>query len=100
MNAAMVELFLALPLLYAGFVQSFWGSDPYLGWAITVVAGGVAADPILHYAQRLGISKAQRQGIVVALFLLIMWISLGVGESPNKTEMMFGSFPMPNITGI
>jgi hypothetical protein len=81
-------------------VQSFWGNDPYLGWAITVVAGGIAANPILHYAQRLGISKAQHQGIVVALFLLIMWISLGVGELPKKTEMMFGLFPVPNITGI
>lgn len=96
----MVELFLALPLVYAGFVQSFWGNDPYLGWAITVVAGGVAADPILYYAQRLGISKAQRQGIVVALFLLIMWISLGVGELPAKTEMMLDRFPEPWITGI
>ena len=95
-----LNLFLALPLLYAGFVQSFWGSDPYLGWAITVVAGGVAADPIMHYVQRIGISKAQRQGIVVALFLLIMWISLGVGELPAKTEMMLDRFPEPWVTGI
>ena len=95
-----LNLVLALPLLYAGFVQSFWGNDPYLGWAITAIAGGIIADPIFHYAQRLGISKARRQGIVILLFFLIMWVSLGVGELPDKTGRMLEFFPHPNITGI
>jgi hypothetical protein len=29
-----------------------------------------------------------------------MWISLGVGELPAKTEMMLDRFPEPWITGI
>ena len=95
-----LNLVLAVPLLYAGFVQSFWGNDPYLGWAITAIAGGIIADPIFHYAQRLGISKSRRQGVVILLFFLIMWVSLGVGELPEKTEMMLESFPHSNITGI
>ena len=41
-------LVLALPLLYAGFVQSFWGNDPYLGWAITVIASVMIAKPLSH----------------------------------------------------
>lgn len=90
---------LTIPLLYAGFVQSFWGNDPYLGWMITVLAGGIAADPVFHYSQRLGISKGRRKGIVIALFFLIMWISLGVGELRGKTEMMLHRFPEPWITG-
>ena len=65
----MVELRFGCATLYAGFVQSFWGNDPYLGWAITAIAGGIIADPIFHYAQRLGISKGRRQGVVILLFL-------------------------------
>ena len=95
-----LNLVLAVPLLYAGFVQSFWGNDPYLGWAITAIAGGIIADPIFHYAQRLGISKGRRQGVVILLFFLIMWVSLGVGELPEKTEMMLDRFPEPWITGV
>ncbi|MEK9824418.1 MAG: hypothetical protein VW840_19820 [Gammaproteobacteria bacterium] len=95
-----LNLILAAPLLYAGFVQSFWGNDPYLGWAITVIAGGVIADPIFHYAKWFGISKSRRQGIAIMLFFLIMWVSLGVGELPRKTDMMLESLPRPNITGI
>jgi hypothetical protein len=45
-NAKVVYLVLALPLLYAGFVQSFWGNDPYLGWAITVIASVIIAKPL------------------------------------------------------
>lgn len=95
-----LNLILAAPLLYAGFVQSFWGNDPYLGWAITVIAGGVIAGPIFHCAKCFGISKSRRQGIVIMLFFLIMWVSLGVGELPEKTEMMLDRLPEPWITGI
>ena len=98
--ARWLNLVLAMPLLYAGFVQSFWGNDPYLGWTITAIAGGIIADPIYHYAKRFGISKGRRQGIAILLFFLIMWVSLGVGELPDKTDMMFDRFPEPWITGI
>ena len=95
-----LNLVLAVPFLYTGFVQSFWGNDPYLGWAITVIAGGIIADPIFHYAQRLGISKGRRQGVVILLFFLIMWVSLGVGELPEKTEMMLDRFPSLGLPGF
>ena len=94
-----LNLVLAAPRFYAGFLQSFWGNDPYLGWAITVIAGGIIADPIFHYSKRFGISNRRRQGIVILLFFLIMWISLGVGELPEKMEMMRDRFPEPWITG-
>ena len=71
-----------------------------MGWAITAIAGGIIADPIFHYAQRLGISKGRLQGVVILLFFLIMWVSLGVGELPEKTEMMLDRLPEPWITGI
>ena len=28
----LVNLFAALGLFYSGFVHTFWGNDPYLGW--------------------------------------------------------------------
>lgn len=90
---------LGLPLLYAGFVQSFWGNDPYLGWAITVIASVILAYPLSSYASKPRLSAGKRDAVAIVLFFLIMWISLGVGELPEKTEMMLNRFPDPWITG-
>ena len=91
---------LALPLLYAGFVQSFWGNDPYLGWAITVIASVIIAKPLSSYAQQSRLSTRRHDAVTIFVFVLIMWISLGVGELPEKTEMMLDRFPEPRITGF
>ena len=93
-------LVLALPLLYAGFVQSFWGNDPYLGWAITVIAIVMIAKPLFSYAQQYRLSTRRHNAVTIFLFVLIMWMSLGVGELPEKTEMMLDRFPEPRITGF
>ena len=81
-------LVLAVPLLYAGFVQSFWGNDPYLGWAITVIASVIIANPLSSDAQQSRLSTRRYDAVTIFVFVLIMWISLGVGELPDKTEMM------------
>lgn len=91
---------LAVPLLYAGFVQSFWGNDPYLGWAITVIASVIIANPLSSYAQQSRLSTRRYDAVTIFVFVLIMWISLGVGELPDKTEMMLDRFPEPRITGF
>ena len=91
---------LAVPLLYAGFVQSFWGNDPYLGWAITVIASLIIANPLSSYAQQSCLSTRRHDAVTIFVFVLIMWISLGVGELPEKTEMMLDRFPEPRITGF
>lgn len=91
---------LALPLLYAGFAQSFWGNDPYLGWAITVIASVIIANPVSSYAQQSRLSTRRHDAVTIFVFVLIMWISLGVGELPEKTEMMLDRFPEPRITGF
>ena len=93
-------LVLALPLLYAGFVQSFWGNDPYLGWAITVIASLIIANPLSSDAQQSRLSTRRYDAVRIFVFVLIMWISLGVGELPEKTEMMLDRFPEPRITGF
>lgn len=91
---------LAVPLLYAGFVQSFWGNDPYLGWAITVIASVIIANPLSSDAQQSRLSTRRYDAVTIFVFVLIMWISLGVGELPEKTEMMLDRFPEPRITGF
>lgn len=91
---------LAVPLLYAGFLQSFWGNDPYLGWAITVIASLIIANPLSSYAQQSRLSTRRHDAVTIFVFVLIMWISLGVGELPEKTEMMLDRFPEPRITGF
>ena len=91
---------LAVPLLYAGFVQSFWGNDPYLGWAITVIASAIIANPLSSDAQQSRLSMRRHDAVTIFVFVLIMWISLGVGELPKKTEMMLDRFPEPRITGF
>ena len=91
---------LAVPLLYAGFVQSFWGNDPYLGWAITVIASVIIANPLSSDAQQSRLSTRRHDAVMIFVFVLIMWISLGVGELPEKTEMMLDRFPEPRITGF
>ena len=91
---------LAVPLLYAGFVQSFWGNDPYLGWAITVIASLIIANPLSSYAQQSCLSTRRHDAVTIFVFVLIMWISLSVGELPEKTEMMLDRFPEPRITGF
>ena len=91
---------LAVPLLYAGFVQSFWGNDPYLGWAITVIASVIIANSLSSYAQQSRLSTRRHDAVTIFVFVLIMWISLSVGELPEKTEMMLDRFPEPRITGF
>ena len=93
-------LVLAVPLLYAGFVQSFWGNDPYLGWAITVIASVIIANPLSSDAQQSRLSTRRYDAVTIFVFVLIMWISLGVGELPDKTEIMLDRFPEPRITGF
>ena len=87
-------------LLFVGFVQSFWGNDPYLGWAISLV-GFVYLTLAGHdLLAALAISDRTRRVAGFGVFLLIMWIALGVGELPEKKAMMLEAFPYTQITGI
>ena len=87
-------------LFYAGFVQTFWGNDPYLGWGITVIAALVFAEPAGHVMARLKISEQRRKMVHGVTLVVILWISLGVGELWDKTQLMLEHLPMPHITGF
>ena len=51
-----VNLLAALGLFYSGFLHTFWGNDPYLGWAITIIAAFILAEPLLAV---MGVSESQ-----------------------------------------
>ena len=84
----MVNPLAALGLFYSGFVHTFWGNDPYLGWAIMIIAAFILAEPLLAVMGRLGVTGRRRRWAVIGTFLLVSWVSLGVGELPEKTKMM------------
>jgi hypothetical protein len=96
----LVNLLAALWLFYSGFVHTFWGNDPYLGWVITIIAAFVMAEPLLAIMDRTGLTGWRRRWAVIGTLLLVSWLSLGVGELPEKTEMMVDNLPMPKITGV
>ena len=101
-----INLLAALGLCYSGFVHTFWGNDSYLGWAITIIAALIMAEPLLAVMERLGLEGRRRRRAVIGTFLLVSWVSwvswvsLGVGELPEKTEMMLDNLPMPKIIGV
>lgn len=95
-----INLLAALGLFYSGFVHAFWGNDPYLGGAITIIAALIMAEPLLAVTERLGLTGGRRRWAAIGTFLLVSWVSLGVGELPEKTGMMLDNLPMPKITGV
>jgi hypothetical protein len=58
------------------------------------------AEPFLAVMDRIGLTGRRRRWAVIGTLLLVSWVSLGVGELPEKTEMMLDNLPMPKITGV
>jgi len=81
-----------------GFVNMFWGNDPFFGVTI-FAASSVYYLPAIDALMRLVSAKAVTI-VKVVLGVLILWASLGVGELFDKIALMRSSFPLPNITGI
>ena len=96
----LLQLAAGAVLLFVGFIQSFWGNDPYLGWAISLVASAYLTLAGLDLLKALAISGRTQRLAGFAVFFLIMWIALGVGELPEKTTLMLEAFPYTKITGI
>jgi len=96
----LVNLLAALGLFYSGFVHTFWGNDPYLGWAITIIAAFIMAEPLLAVMEHYGLTGPRRRWAIIGTLLLVSWVSLGVGGLSEKTELMLDNLPMPKITGV
>ena len=96
----MTNFLAALGVFCLGFVHSFWGNDPYLGWSITIIAAYIMAEPLLSVMGRVGLTGRRQQWAVISTFLLVSWVLLWVGELPEMTAMMLDNLPTPKITGV
>ena len=80
-----------------GFVNTFWGNDPYYGVAV-LTASFLFYLPLIDVV-RLRVSAQHGTALLVLLGAFIFWSSIGVGELLDKTAMMAETFPHPRITG-
>jgi len=80
-----------------GFVNAFWGNDPYYGLAV-LTASFLFYLPLIDVV-RAKASAQQSTALLVLLGAFILWTSIGVGELWDKTAMMVETFPHPQITG-
>ena len=80
-----------------GFVNTFWGNDPYYGLAV-LTASLLFYLPLIDVV-RTRLRAGQGAALLVLLGAFILWSSIGVGELWDKTAMMMEAFPHPQITG-
>ena len=89
-----INLFFGLLFSFIGFVNTFWGNDPFFGLVITLLSL-IFYLPILNYIIE-KIPKKVQLIIKIILGILIVWASLGVGELFEKIELMNEYFPLPS----
>lgn len=88
-----VNALIGLLFFYIGFVNTFWGNDPFYGLFIILVSL-IFFLPIINAI----IEKIPQKTILILKIVLaffIIWSSLGVGELFDKIEIMKNSFPIP-----
>ena len=94
----LLSFVVGIVLAALGFINLFWGNDPFFGLGI-FAASGLYFFPIASKIRSLVEPKWWRWALVI-LALLIVWAALGVGDLEGKLELMQDAFPMPNITDI
>ena len=96
MSKSLLFFILGLILYGIGFVNLFWGNDPYFGLTILSISV-IFFTPLLFFFYK----KNQKAFVYIALCLAVffIWASLGVGELFEKINLMINSFPETNITG-
>jgi hypothetical protein len=72
--------------LAIGFINTFWGNDPFFGIFI-MLASLLYFLPVYTYFEKLtGIAVPKFTKILLAIF--IVWAALGVGELFDKIDLM------------
>ena len=92
------NLIFGITFSFIGFVNIFWGNDPYYGLIILILS-------LMYYLPIIDIMRKliKTNYLTTAKFLIgffILWSSLGVGELFDKIDLMLRNFPYTNITGI
>jgi hypothetical protein len=94
----LVNLVFGLLFFYIGFVNTFWGNDPFYGLLI-ILLSLVFFSPIINVI----IEKIPQKKVFIlkiVLGVLIIWSSLGVGELFDKIELMNIIFPLPSYETV
>lgn len=76
-----------------GFVNTFWGNDPFYGLVI-ILLSVLFLWPVIKWV----LTWMPKKTLLIAkiiLGVLILWSSLGVGELFEKIELMQTYFPLP-----
>lgn len=93
-KSTIVNLLVGLLISFIGFVNTFWGNDPYYGLSI-ILASVIFYLPIVNLILERISNKTQLIFKVIIGFFII-WSSLGVGELFDKIDLMNRNFPSPN----
>ena len=93
-----VSLIFGIVFSFVGFVNIFWGNDPFFGLIIFALS-------FIYYLPAIDLlqNKIRPKTFTIAKYVvgfLILWTSLGVGELFDKVGLMLKSFPYPDITGV
>jgi len=86
-----VSLLFALLFSWIGFVNTFWGNDPYFGLIIFALSF-IYYLPLIKMIER-NLDIVLIRWMMIVLGVLILWASLGVGELFDKIELMRQSLP-------
>ena len=71
-----------------GFVNTFWGNDPGFGAFITLLSlfYFIPVNAVLQKIPRISISGIRILKVLIGMF--IIWAAMGVGDLPDKVELM------------
>ena len=94
----MLSIFFGIFFLFIGFVNSFWGNDPYFGFCI-ILTSLIYFDKVLIKLNQAMSAKTVTM-IKIVVGFLILWLALGVGEFFDKLALMIINFPLTFITGF
>jgi len=84
--SATISIFFGLLFGLVGFVNLFWGNDPFFG-VFLLVLSLIYFPPIQRFIeQKTGFPIPGMAKILLGIFIL--WASLGVGELFDKIELM------------
>lgn len=95
LSSTLLNFLIGLICAFIGFVNCFWGNDPFVGYLITLVSVIFYIPLYSLITEKLGPKIILTIKVVLVLFIL--WSSLGVGAFFSKLEMMKLNFPLPNI---
>lgn len=85
-----VSWIFGIAVFAAGIVNTFWGNDPGLGVGMVILSFVYFPPATAFLKAKTGIGIPAIAKIVLGLILV--WISLGVGELPAKIQLMLMDF--------